>query len=91
MNHWFVQVHRSSDDPFNYPHLGKVQYFRTELIYHDFALIEHPHFPGPYRARFIAAHARLSIISYIALRYGDIGFEYTPLNTVKSTIASYGA
>ena len=91
LNHWFVQVYRDSSDPFNYPYLGKVQYFRTELIYHDFALIEHPDFPGPYRARFIAAHTRDSIISYIALRYGDVQFAYTPLNDVKSVTTSLGA
>lgn len=83
MNHWFVHVHRDSSDPFNYPHLGKVQYFRTELLFHRFAIIEHPDYPGPYRARFIAAHAKASIISYIALRYGDVRFEYYPLNDLK--------
>lgn len=83
MNHWFVRVYRTETDPFNYPHFGKVQYFRTELLFHRFALIEHPDFPGPYRARFIAAHANHSIISYIALRYGSVGFEFTPLNDLK--------
>jgi hypothetical protein len=90
MNHWFVRVHRTEKDPFDYPYFGKVQYFRTELLFHRFAIIEHPDYPGPYRARFIAAHAKDSIISYIALRYGDIGFDYYPLNDVKSITVSLG-
>ena len=76
MNQYFVQVHRATEDPFNYPYLGKVQYFKVELMYHGFQLIEHPDFPGPYRARFIALHSKRSIMSYISLKYTDINFEY---------------
>ena len=76
MNQYFVQVRRASDDPFNYPYFGKVQYFRTELMYHGFSIIEHPDYPGPYRARFIALHSNCSMISYVALKYNDIQFEY---------------
>ena len=76
MNQYFVRIHRTSTDPFNYPYFGKVQYFRTELLYHGFSLIEHPDYPGPYRARFIALHGKESMISYIALKYSDINFEY---------------
>jgi len=76
MNQYFVQVRRTSEDPFNYPYFGKVQYFRTELMYHGFSLIEHPDYPGPYRARFIALHNKSSMISYIALKYNNIQFEY---------------
>ena len=90
MNHWFVRVHRTETDPFNYPYFGKVQYFRTELLFHRFAIVEHPDFPGPYRARFIATHTKESMISYIALKYGDVCFEYYPLNDVKSSTASLG-
>jgi len=43
---WFIQVYRGERDPFNYPYLGKVQWFRTELIYHGFSILEHPDFPG---------------------------------------------
>ena len=88
MNYWFVWVHRTSEDPFNYPYFGKVQYFRTELMYHRFALVEHPDYPGPYRARFIATHVKESMISYVALKYGDVQFEYTPLNDVKDITTS---
>ena len=76
MNQYFVTVHRASLDPFNYPHLGKVQYFKVELVYHGFQLVEHPDFPGPYRARFIALHTKRSMISYVALKYTDVEFEY---------------
>jgi len=88
MNQYFVQVHRATEDPFNYPYLGKVQYFKVELMYHGFQLIEHPDFPGPYRARFIATHVKESMISYIALKYSDVQFEYTVLNDVKDITAS---
>jgi hypothetical protein len=80
---WFVHIHRTSTDPFNYPHLGKVQYFKIELLYHRFVILEHPDYPGAYRARFIALHTRESMMSYIALRYGDINFEYIPLSDLK--------
>lgn len=90
MNYYFVWVHRTSDDPFNYPYFGKVQYFRTELQYHRFAIVEHPDYPGPYRARFIATHTKDSMISYIALKYNHVQFEYTPLNELKSNTTSYG-
>lgn len=81
MNQWFLQVHRTERDPFNYPYFGKVQYFRVELLYHGFKLLEHPAFPGPYRARFIAAHDRDAMISYIALRYGaEIEFSYSVIS-----------
>ena len=83
MVHWFVRIHRTSEDPFNFPHFGKVQYFRTELMFHRFAIVEHPDYPGPYRARFIAAHSKESMISFVALKYTDIQFEYHPLNGVK--------
>ena len=76
MNQYFVQVHRTERDPFNYPYFGKIQYFRVELLYHGFSLVEHPDYPGPYRARFIALHSKRSIMSYIALKYTDIDFEY---------------
>jgi len=76
MVHYFVQVFRGSEDPFNYPHLGKVQYFRLELNYHGFAIVEHPDYPGPYRARFIAAHSKNSMISYMAIKYSHIDFSY---------------
>ena len=88
MNYWFVWVHRTEKDPFNYPYFGKVQYFRTELQFHRFAIVEHPDFPGPYRARFIATHTKSSMISYIALKYSDVCFEYTLLNDLKHTTAS---
>lgn len=91
---WFIRVHRTELDPFNYPYLGKVQYFRTELLYHRFRLCEHPLFPGPYRARFIAAHDSESMISYISLRYGgEIDFEYSLFdidNGVKTITVSLG-
>jgi hypothetical protein len=90
MNSYFVQVHRTSEDPFNYPYLGKVQYFRLELTYHGFGVLEHPDYPGNYRARFIALHNKDSMISYVALKYTDINFTYTPLNDVKSSTTSYG-
>jgi hypothetical protein len=90
MNYWFVRVHRSDKDPFNYPYFGKVQYFRTELMYHRFALVEHPDYPGPYRARFIATHTKESMISYIALKYAGVEFEYVCLNDVKHDTASLG-
>jgi hypothetical protein len=76
MNSYFVQVHRTETDPFNYPHFGKVQYFRTELMYHGFSILEHPDYPGNYRARFIALHSKRSMISYVALKYTAIDFSY---------------
>ena len=76
MNAYFVQIHRASDDPFNYPHLGKVQYFKVELNYHGFNILEHPAYPGAHRARFIAQHLNDHIWSYILLRYDDVAFRY---------------
>jgi len=76
MNQYFVQVRRTSEDPFNYPYFGKVQYFRTELIYHGFSLLEHPDYPGPYRARFIALHPKPGKITWVALKYSTVEFEY---------------
>ena len=90
MLHWFVRVHRTESDPFNFPHFGKVQYFRTELLYHNFNIVEHPDYPGPYRARFIASHAKSSMISFVALKYTDVQFEYYPLNDVKTVMGPYG-
>ena len=72
MAQWFVQVHRTSQDPFNYPYLGKVQYFKIELMHHKFSIIEHPDYPGLHRARFIALHESESRISYIAMKYSDV-------------------
>jgi len=57
-------------------------------MFHRFALVEHPDFPGPYRARFIATHVKESMISYIALKYSDVQFEYTVLNDVKDVTVS---
>jgi hypothetical protein len=76
MNAYFVHVHRDNSDPFNYPHLGKVQYFKVELNYHGFSILEHPAYPGAHRARFIVRHHRDSIWSYILLRYDDVAFRY---------------
>jgi len=82
MTHWFIRVIRDSTDPFNYPHLGKVQYFRIELQYHNFSILEHPAYPGPYRARFIVSHESESRISYIAMKYHDrIPFLYDKINS----------
>ena len=82
MTSWFIRVIRDSTDPFNYPHLGKVQYFRIELKYHDFAILEHPDYPGPYRARFIVAHPSESRISYMAMKYHDrIPFLYDKIDS----------
>ena len=39
MQQWFIRVYRGGTDPFNYPYLGKVQWFRTELIYHGFSIV----------------------------------------------------
>lgn len=75
MAQWLIQVDRGYNDGFDYP-IGKVQWFRTELLHHGFSLLEHPDYPGYARARFLALHARPSIISYIAIRYGDLGFSY---------------
>ena len=77
MAQWFVQVHRSSEDPFNYPNLGKVQYFKIELMYHKFSIVEHPDYPGRHRARFIALHDCDSRISYVAMKYHElVPFSY---------------
>jgi hypothetical protein len=76
MNQYFVKIHRTELDPFNYPYLGKVQYFKVELMHHGFQLVEHPDYPGPYRARFIALHPSRSKITYVALKYTYINFEY---------------
>lgn len=80
MVQWFLQVHRTGTDPFNYPYFGKVQYFRVELMYHGFTIDMHPDYPGQYRARFIASHERESMISFIALRYNNIGFSYSRIS-----------
>jgi len=76
MSQWFIRVRRGEHDPFNYPYLGKVQWFRTELIYHGFRLVEHPDYPGNFRARFIALHPKSSKITYIAIKYNSVDFEY---------------
>ena len=76
MTQWFIRVIRDTTDPFNYPYLGKVQYFRLELTYHGFGVLEHPDYPGNYRARFIALHNKDSMISYVALKYTDVNFSY---------------
>ena len=77
---WFIHVHRTNTDSFFKYGFGKVQYFRTELLFHNFHILEHPLYPGPYRSRFIALHDSESMISYIALRYGDhVQFDYIPL------------
>ena len=82
MAQWFVTVHRSSEDPFNYPNLGKVQYFKIELIYHNFSIVEHPDYPGLHRARFIAMHECDSRITYVAMKYHDcIPFSYDKMNS----------
>jgi hypothetical protein len=94
MNSYFVQVHRTSEDPFNYPHLGKVQYFKIELVYHGFNILPHPDYPGNFRARFIALHNKPSMVSYINLRYSDIQHQFTLLNnsahSVNSPDGQYG-
>jgi hypothetical protein len=64
--------------------LGKVQYFRIELLYHGFSIEEHPLYPGSYRARFLAAHPRDSIWSYIALRYTDVDFTWEKICAASS-------
>lgn len=84
MNQYFVQIHRTAVDPFNYPHLGKVQYFRLELAYHGFSIIEHPDYPGSYRARFLALHRKDSIWSIIGLRYTDIDFSWEKICAASS-------
>ncbi len=82
MNAYFVQIHRASDDPFNYPHLGKVQYFKVELNYHGFNILEHPAYPGAHRARFIALHECESHITYVAMKYHDcIPFSYDKMTS----------
>jgi hypothetical protein len=45
-------------------------------MHHGFQLVEHPDYPGPYRARFIALHPSRSKITYVALKYTYINFEY---------------
>lgn len=84
MNQYFVQVRRTEHDPFNYPHLGKVQYFKIELLYHGFSIIPHPDYPGHFRARFLALHPRDSIWSIIGLRYSDIDFTWEKIFTASS-------
>lgn len=79
MNSYFVQVHRTETDPFNYPYLGKVQFFKVELTYHGFSILEHPDHPGLHRARFIALHRTDSIWSYINLRYSNVNYTYCDL------------
>ena len=84
MNSYFVHIHRTSEDPFNYPHLGKVQYFRIELAYHGFSILEHPDYPGRHRARFLAMHTKESIWSYISLRYLDVDFSWRKILAASS-------
>ena len=76
MNTYFIRVLRTELDSVKYPHFGKVQYFRTELLYHGFSILEHPDYPGNYRAKFIALHNKPSMISFVALKYNSIDFEY---------------
>ena len=76
---WLIHVLAQSRDPFLYPRLGKVQYFRVELLYQGFSIVEHPLYPGPFNSRFIAVHDTESMISYIALRYGSVEFTYDQL------------
>jgi hypothetical protein len=78
MNSWLVNVTRTDVDLVVHP-TGKVQHIRTELIYHGFSLIEHPDYPGNYRARFIGMHPRSSIVSWIVLRYTDWHTSFTEL------------
>ena len=84
MNSYFVHIHRTSEDPFNYPHLGKVQFFKVELAYHGFSILEHPDYPGRHRARFLALHGKESIWSYIGLRYSDIDFSWRKISAASS-------
>ena len=75
MAQWLIQVQRKENDAFDFP-IGKVQWFRTELLYHGFSILEHPDYPGYARARFLALHTRDSIITYIVFKYHHIDFEY---------------
>jgi len=84
MAQYFVTVHRGTKDPFNYPYLGKVQYFKLELAYHGFSILEHPDYPGRHRARFLAMHRKESIWSYIGLRYSDVDFTWRKISAASS-------
>lgn len=79
MNAYFVHVHRNAEDPVNYPYLGKVQYFKVEMMYHGFSILEHPDYPGRFRSRFIGIHGKESIWSYLGLRYNTVNFTWKNL------------